>query len=161
MPNIRFCRHHAFLPLLSFTAYNTRPRRVRVPPPPPLHLNREVHLGYCGVSAGVSRGIWWVKEATQTTIPRMPWGPIKVSDYSPFGGGGEKEGLQLLLVVVTAGGLLPQDLKEKKLVEEKENGKDAATNGKVGAPPSASTPHAPPPLTHALPGERRERRPGS
>lgn len=133
------------------------------PPPPPLHLNREVHLGYCGVSAGVSRGIWWVKEATQTTIPRMPWGPIKVSDYSPFGGGGEKEGLQLLLVVLTltAGGLLPQDLKEKKLVEEKENGKDAATNGKVGAPPSASTPHAPPPLTHALPGKRRERRPGS
>lgn len=26
-----------------------------------------------------------------------------------------------------------QDLKEKKLVEEKENGKDAATNGKVSA----------------------------
>ena len=26
-----------------------------------------------------------------------------------------------------------QDLKEKKLVEEKENGKDAATNGKVTA----------------------------
>lgn len=26
---------------------------------------------------------------------------------------------------------LHQDLKEKKLVEEKENGKDAATNGKV------------------------------
>lgn len=28
--------------------------------------------------------------------------------------------------------VLSQDLKEKKLVEEKENGKDAATNGKVG-----------------------------
>lgn len=26
---------------------------------------------------------------------------------------------------------LSQDLKEKKLLEEKENGKDAATNGKV------------------------------
>lgn len=62
-------------------------------PSPLLHLNGEVHLGYCGVSAGVSRGIWWVKEATQTTIPRMPWGPIKASDYSPFGGGGEGEGL--------------------------------------------------------------------
>lgn len=62
-------------------------------PSPLLHLDGEVHLGYCGVSAGVSRGIWWVKEATQTTIPRMPWGPIKASDYSPFGGGGEGEGL--------------------------------------------------------------------
>lgn len=62
-------------------------------PSPPLHTNGEVHLGYCGVSAGVSRGIWWVKEARQTTIPTMPWGPIKVSDYSPFGGGGEEEGL--------------------------------------------------------------------
>lgn len=29
--------------------------------------------------------------------------------------------------------LLLQDLKEKKLAEEKENGKDAATNGKVRA----------------------------
>lgn len=96
----------------------------------------------------------------------MPWGPIKVSDYSPFGGGGEEEGLQLLLellrlvvLTLTGGGLLPQDLKEKKLVEEKENGKDAI-NGKVGALPSASTPHARPPLTHALPGKRRERRTG-
>lgn len=34
---------------------------------------------------------------------------------------------------------LHQDLKEKKLVEEKENGKDAATNGKVTA---ASSPIA-------------------
>lgn len=142
---------------------------MHVPPPPPLHLNREVHLGYCGVSAGVSRGIWWVKEATQTTIPRMPWGPIKVSDYSPFGGGGEEEGLQLLLellglvvLTLTGGGLLPQDLKEKKIEEkEKENGKDATTNGTVGALPSASTPHAQPPLTHALPGKReREWRTG-
>lgn len=31
---------------------------------------------------------------------------------------------------------VPQDLKEKKLLEEKENGKDAATNGKVTQLPS-------------------------
>lgn len=32
-----------------------------------------------------------------------------------------------------------QDLKEKKLVEEKENGKDAATNGKVSAIAATAT----------------------
>lgn len=31
-----------------------------------------------------------------------------------------------------------QDLKEKKLAEEKENGKDASTNGKVTPPPPPS-----------------------
>lgn len=64
-----------------------------MPPPPNSSLNREVHLGYCCVSAGVSHGIWWVKEATQTTIPRKPWGPIKVSDYAPLEGEGREEGL--------------------------------------------------------------------
>lgn len=52
-----------------------------------------MHLGYCGVSAGVSHGIWWVRESTQTTIPRKPWGPIKVSDYAPLEGEGREEGL--------------------------------------------------------------------
>lgn len=73
---------------------------------------------------------------TQTTIPRKPWGPIKVSDY-PGGGGGR--GSSWLLVQILTGLFVLQDLKEKKLLEEKENGKDAATNGKVWPPSVCST----------------------
>lgn len=90
----------------------------------------------------------------QTTIPRMPRGPIKVSDYSPWGGGGEGSCLLLELLrlgVLTDGVGLLQDLKEKKLLEE-ENGKDAATNGKVVALPSAPAPHTPPQLMRAVAG---------
>lgn len=86
-----------FLPLLSFTAYITT-RAARACPPPP-STSFFFFFKWRGASwvlrclAGVSRGIWWVKEATQTTIPRMPRGPIKVSDYTPLEGEGREEGL--------------------------------------------------------------------
>lgn len=70
----------------------------------------------------------------------MPWGPIKVSDYAPLEGEGREEGLpaaaagSLWLVVLILTDHVLQDLKEKKLLEEKENGKGAATNGKVRFP---------------------------
>ncbi|KAK7944458.1 hypothetical protein WMY93_000186 [Mugilogobius chulae] len=93
----------------------------------------------------------------RTTIPTVPRGHIKVSDYSAFwlekkskgrGGGrrrrrGAAEAPTMHRDVnwaIRAGNIphgfssssaaSPQDLKEKKLVEDKENGKDAATNGK-------------------------------
>lgn len=89
----RVAEHPLLSPSCVFFLYCPLPPTIRdrgacVSPSPPPGLNAEVHPGYCGVSAGVSCGIWWVKEAAQTTIPRMPWGPIKVSRYSPLGGGG-------------------------------------------------------------------------
>lgn len=40
-----------------------------------------------------------------------------------------------MVLILTDLVCVPQDLKEKKLLEEKENGKGAATNGKVHSPP--------------------------
>lgn len=71
----------------------------------------------------------------RTTIPRVPLGAhIKVSDYTTLEGGWSgkrrrrEEGTRTCFNFWFCS---HQDLKEKKLVEEKENGKDAATNGKV------------------------------
>ncbi|KAG7233323.1 hypothetical protein INR49_007222 [Caranx melampygus] len=58
----------------------------------------------------------------KTTIPRVPRGHIKVSDYNTLEGMEWEEEGRICRDHM--------DLKEKKLVEEKENGKDAATNGK-------------------------------
>lgn len=58
----------------------------------------------------------------------------------PIRGGGERGGTPscycwlLVVLILTDHVCVLQDLKEKKLLEEKENGKDAATNGKVWFP---------------------------
>eukprot|EP00064_Thunnus_orientalis_P020192 superscaffoldBa00005423_g20324 len=57
--------------------------------------------------------------------PECPRGHIKVSDYNTLEGMEWEEEDEGRICRDQYG-----DLKEKKLVEEKENGKDAATNGK-------------------------------
>lgn len=65
--------------------------------------------------------------------PQYPGGPSKYQITAHLEGGGAA----LTLPAATGAGLTGsgsvsvKDLKEKKLLEEKENGKDAATNGKV------------------------------
>lgn len=107
---------------------------------------------------GVSRDMAAMAARLRTTIPRVPLGPhqsIRLQHIRADGGGGGRGGSAedllanraeqcaavsrpvgrraALTATLTLMLLLLQDLKEKKLAEEKENGKDAATNGKVGA----------------------------
>lgn len=91
--------------------------------------------------AGVSRDIWGDGGPQRLQYPECPGGTAEYQITTQGGGGEEGSGPAPSSLWdwsnwdnSTSFVCLLQDLKEKKLLEEKENGKDSATNGKVVCP---------------------------